>query len=1092
MTAKSILGLFIPRNRKVFFVGILLIIASLVYLGSFKDYSSLTRNAKTTPKEELPIPDKGESDTPSNTITSQFGDGTELGNPEFLADLGDTPKPESAKEEGAFFREEETIRYDSTEGVNKTIMRITMMAMTMNMNNISDYSYSDNHDALNNLEAATDIKPGHDADQIRPMPLQSGKTTDLPQDLRNKSKQIMEKYQTALNKTKIFFADLEDKIRRIDRKEDDEPLPFNSLNTSRNHETRSAVVPKRQINVSDVDVHTQVKLVRPKKQEAEKSKVRKPDQSSRSGRMRPIPPPSGFSTTFTTNPRLFPIVFNTLEDTEYNRKPSVCPLLSLRRPRELRDNASCIPREVDSSSCLKASKEYGLQSEPVKCSNELHYQLCSFKLGHHFSNQSEAKIKCDISECGINPVYVLEISPVFGILKERSLWKRFVTSKGLAKYLERYAQTNLVSHDFNFCFLACVHKEGSGFIEQLFTFTGFHKIYEGTSRDTVGFNLNIVVLDSVSRPHFYRALPKTVKALREIVHSNFYNASVFDFEVMQSTAAYTFHNIRALMSGKQDFDYSGGHVNETYGIDVLFGKFKKLGFYTLLQEDSCWYDSWGSLFTNNKYQGEIPVNKSVFALRWRNFQDLVKHYFVDDLGLSHASCEILKRYNTTNQFNHPSRVCFGGKAFAEHFLDYTESIYNNLKITGKPTRALTYTHLNTGHEITGTRIRQIDEPLSRYVKSMATAEDTLTILLSDHGPKTTKFSFHTMEGRAEKYDPFLFIIVPGKVSNALGLQIIQALKSNQNRLVTTLDLHKALMSLGKTASTENRVTDDRGIFSLIPTNRTCADLSIKPLAVCKCDHWETRFPDNDKRFTWLAEYALGDINNNIQEQFLRGAKDIKGYGNCQRLTGRRFSKIRQRAEQGITVTTMDIEVIPGNEIFEVQLRHHLSHNKRRSFIKMAHYERITIYRHFRKCVDSTVSLGLCVCNHSSYYHTPTKRTQRRWVKISSRKDILDIISLSNSFGVEPKIRDIHHGCLLLVYRNHEGKSTSFEISNICNDRVYSVRASMKNAEQYFFSRKTPFSILVLQRTIHFLLVVKRSEKSIRNFKLRINHSIKYL
>ena len=44
---------------QVFFVGVLLIIASLVYLGSFKDYSSLTRNAKTTPKEELPIPDKG-------------------------------------------------------------------------------------------------------------------------------------------------------------------------------------------------------------------------------------------------------------------------------------------------------------------------------------------------------------------------------------------------------------------------------------------------------------------------------------------------------------------------------------------------------------------------------------------------------------------------------------------------------------------------------------------------------------------------------------------------------------------------------------------------------------------------------------------------------------------------------------------------------------------------------------------------------------------------------------------------------------------------------------------------------------------------
>lgn len=55
----------------------------------------------------------------------------------------------------------------------------------------------------------------------------------------------MEKYQIVLNKIKIFFVDFEDKICRIDCKEDDEFLFFNSLNISWNYGIRFVVVFKR-------------------------------------------------------------------------------------------------------------------------------------------------------------------------------------------------------------------------------------------------------------------------------------------------------------------------------------------------------------------------------------------------------------------------------------------------------------------------------------------------------------------------------------------------------------------------------------------------------------------------------------------------------------------------------------------------------------------------------------------------------------------------------------------------------------------------------------------------------------------------------
>ena len=783
---------------------------------------------------------------------------------------------------------------------------------------------------------------------------------------------------------------------------------------------------------------------------------------------------------------LLSVVLNdTLDDLNYYSKPSVCPVLQIRQSRQWSENVNCVQQKIPSTSCARASKEYSAKDEPVKCSqNDWNQQLCSYKMTNMLSSLTEATVVCNTTVCGTHPVYVLEFSPTYGILEERAFWKRYFTTEGLETYLKRYAIASS-SHGFNFCILACFRKDRLGIIEQLFTFhsLNFHKATDGTIR---GFNLNIILLDSVSRPHFYRSLPKTVTTLREIVHYDSYNATVLDFELMQSTAAYTFHNIRALMSGKTDFGYSGGHVNETYGIDVLFGKFKQLGYYTLLQEDSCWFDSWGSLFTDNKYQGSKPQNESEFARRWQEFREMVKHYNVDDFGLSHASCEVLKRYSTTNQFNHPKRVCYAGKPLADYFLDYTESIYDDLKALRKDTRVLTYTHLNTGHEVSGTRIRQIDERLSRYIEKMASMENTLTVVLSDHGPKTTGFSFHTMEGRAEKYDPFLFMVLPEKVARALGLKTVKALVQNQNRLITTLDLHKAFMSLEVPGSR------DQGIFGLIPVSRTCADLSMKPLAVCKCEGWEKRFPDGDKRFMWLAEFAVGNINNNIQEQYLRGSREIKGYGNCQRLTGKNVSKIRQRSEGGNFFTTMDVTVSPGNEIFEVQFQHSQNMKERSAFVKMTQRDRVTIYRHFSKCADTTVSLGLCVCDHGNYHKRPTKQKLHKWVTIKTRQDMLELISFSNSFGVETKVKDIHDGCLLLIYRNHRRRSTSFEISNTCNDRTYNVTISVINARQYFLSRRTPFSILVQQRTVSFLLIANRFKKSRRDFRLKVSHLVKYL
>ena len=62
-------------------------------------------------------------------------------------------------------------------------------------------------------------------------------------------------------------------------------------------------------------------------------------------------------------------------------------------------------------------------------------------------------------------------------------------------------------------------------------------------------NINILLLDSISRFHFYRVLPKTVKVMRNIVYDVDIPSTVFDFEMFQSIGQSTFDNIRPLFSG---------------------------------------------------------------------------------------------------------------------------------------------------------------------------------------------------------------------------------------------------------------------------------------------------------------------------------------------------------------------------------------------------------------------------------------------------------------------------------------------------------------------------------------------------------------
>ena len=95
---------------------------------------------------------------------------------------------------------------------------------------------------------------------------------------------------------------------------------------------------------------------------------------------------------------------------------------------------------------------------------------------------------------------------------------------------------------FGFLYIKC------GDILQSLIFPPILKKVENDSERN-NINVNVVVLDSVARPHFYRILPRSVGVLRRIAQDPNIKATALDFELFQSVGQQTFDNMRPFFSG---------------------------------------------------------------------------------------------------------------------------------------------------------------------------------------------------------------------------------------------------------------------------------------------------------------------------------------------------------------------------------------------------------------------------------------------------------------------------------------------------------------------------------------------------------------
>ena len=242
---------------------------------------------------------------------------------------------------------------------------------------------------------------------------------------------------------------------------------------------------------------------------------------------------------------------------------------------------------------------------------------------------------------------------------------------------------------------------------------------------------------------------------------------------------------------------------------------------------------------------------------------------IDHYGLTRFFCTVLKNIAEQTTTIHQQSVCFNGHFFSWYFMDYITKVYTALINDDKGKPLLSYMHFNTGHEMSGVRMINLDPNLAKFFHDMVGLRDTLIMIFADHGHKVTPVSY-TEEGRAVLFHPAFFMVVPGGVKEILGPQRISAMETYQKRLFIVQDVHKALMSFNDPEKMNPHDQDfsQTGIFSVISANRTCADLYMFPLTRRKYAGFneEGHIQDNADSQKWLAKLSLATINDAIQKQ----------------------------------------------------------------------------------------------------------------------------------------------------------------------------------------------------------------------------------
>lgn len=282
----------------------------------------------------------------------------------------------------------------------------------------------------------------------------------------------------------------------------------------------------------------------------------------------------------------------------------------------------------------------------------------------------------------------------------------------------------------------------------------------------------IIVLDSVSRYHFYRNLVQTVNFLNSNIVTGKYSDkyAIYDFLINNAQGLTTLPNMIPMIYGYEYsdlqqklenfsiFNESDWHrFEEIQNQDAIWKHFEEMGFVTMFGYDTV--NDYLSLCTGRKI-----------------FTDHVASNFY------HGAAKIF----SYNDFSMTQR-CLGTKNAHRYLLDYANQFIKNYQGYNR----FGYIHLSPGHENTGTVIKTADKDLVEFFTEIFENfdhknEDIMINFLSDHGKHSDKWDLD-YEGIMENRLPMHFLMANKELITRIGKETDDILKLNTKRLVIRYD-----------------------------------------------------------------------------------------------------------------------------------------------------------------------------------------------------------------------------------------------------------------------------------------------------------------
>ena len=373
-------------------------------------------------------------------------------------------------------------------------------------------------------------------------------------------------------------------------------------------------------------------------------------------------------------------------------------------------------------------------------------------------------------------------------------------------------------------FLPSAHERARGIMRKL-----------GQGRPVRPMIVLFMAVDSFSRRHFYRKMPKTVEFLNQLNKEGKY--AVFDFKMHNVVAKHSPENMVPMFTNKSVPFIREPLEAEQTGPYSLWSIAKSLGYITHIGFEAC-----GSNF-NNKIGKKLTVDHHVST-----FFCVAETFIMS----KHAQGQAERR-------------CIGPHWAHYHLMNYTYSLSEMYRDVNQ----FHYIHLEGAHESSGQYAATLDTDLvdflSLYLSTLGDSSDISIYIQGDHGMKFGLWHRDIQADQELKLPVFSMLTqseVLGRIPGSLD-----TLWHNTYRLVSKRDFRASILDLfTQPYNTTYPVHAEKYLSKSyilhkekIPDWRKCEDANIDPW-YCSCLQMTAEVPN-----LLLHTYGAGDLDQLMVE-----------------------------------------------------------------------------------------------------------------------------------------------------------------------------------------------------------------------------------